>query len=301
MLRLAYDGMKYAPKMVIQDIGLELGIMLHGRYTLKEYLSIGQTSLLYLAYDEQEKRKVAVKEFCPYAYANRDLNRKSVVCKSEKYHTQFLKMLQAFERECEILKSLTNQLLGKQASVVAWKDSFAANETRYLVMEYIEGIDLNQALEVGAIKNYKATIRQIIRMVQTVHKAGILHLDLKPSNIYMDKKGGLKLIDFGSARYLSDAEQEFSFATMGYSAPELFSGEKVSRASDIYSLGAIIYYFTTGHIPDNSKERLVEDRLPSISEYVTVPAILEQNIMKCLALKPEQRLRNLSFLGFLLL
>lgn len=301
MLQLAYDGMKYAPNTVIQDIGLELGTKLKERYTLKEYLSMGQTSLLYLAYDEEEKKEVTVKEFCPYAYANRNLDRKSIVCKSERYRTQFQNMMQAFERECEILKKLTLTNHKEQASVVAWKNHFAINETRYLVMEYIKGIDLNEAMEKGEISDYKATIRQIIRMVQYVHKAGILHLDLKPSNIFMDEDGALKLIDFGSARYLDDAEQKISFVSAGYSAPELYSGQKASCATDIYSLGAIIYYFTTGHIPLNAKERLIEDRLPYISEYVTVPAVLERNIMKCLAIKPEDRLKNLKFLCFLLI
>lgn len=288
------------PSSVVEDIGLALGTVLQKRYELKNYISIGQTSLIYLAYDTICKSEVVVKEFCPYAFANRDLDHMTVVLKREAYKKQYEQMRSAFELECKVLKKLS-MTRKKKSHIVTYFDSFHENETVYLVMEYIDGYDLEDAIRDGEKIPYKKSIRHIIKMVDDIHKAGILHLDLKPSNILINKKQEFVLIDFGSARFANQPSTAVSFATKGYSAPELFTNGAVSVKSDIYSVGAMIYYFTTGRVPESAKERLQEDSLKTLSSYRKVPGILEHFVMKCLSMSEERRPKSLKLLYYLFL
>lgn len=301
MLKLVNDNMRHSPNTVIQDIGLLLDTTLKSRYILKKYISIGQTSLIYLAYDTEDRKEVLVKEFCPYSFANRDLDRKTVICKSDKYKRQLRQMHLSFQRECEILKRLMALNEEDRKHIVPYLDSFDENKSSYLVMEYIQGNDLAHEMQAGQNLNYKKTIRQIIKMVAAIHKMGILHLDLKPSNILINENKELILIDFGSARYIGQNHQDVSFATFGYSAPELFLNTQASRETDIYSLGAMIYYFTTGYIPQSANERLEQDEMKAISAYTEIPALLEHFVMKCLKLKESERLHSLKLLYCLFL
>lgn len=293
------DDMRRAPSLNVQDIGLKLETILHKRYQITGYLSMGQTSLIYLAYDKDSQKEVVVKEFCPYAYANRDLDQLTVICKGDSYTSQFHQMKEAFIQECAILKQLTQRRDRGSEHIVPYLDSFSENETVYLVMDYIKGNDLEDALVTGGKLSFKKTIRQILKMVECIHKAGILHLDLKPSNILINEKQELMLIDFGSARFMDQEVNQVSFATKGYSAPELFTNQSVSRATDVYSVGAMIYYFATGHVPVSAMERLREDDLRAISSYVKIPGMMEHYVMKCLRLQAVERPKSLKMLYYL--
>lgn len=299
--KLSQMNRKQASSSAIEDIGLAIGTVLQERYELRSYVSMGQTSLIYLAWDLKNKKEVIVKEFCPYAFANRDLDHKTVVFKGDAYKKQYQQMRLAFEQECQVLKLLADRKHGnKEKGIVAYLDSFDENESVYLVTEYIAGRDLEEAVRSGEKLPYKRIIRQIIRMVIGIHKAGILHLDLKPSNILINEQQELVLIDFGSARFARESVTAASF-TKGYSAPELFTNGAVSKRSDIYSVGAIIYYFTTGHVPENAKERLCEDDLEPVSSYASIPPILEYFILKCLRLEEMKRPKGLRLLYYLFL
>lgn len=301
MSELVGESTKGTPYQEIQDIGLMLDTTLHTHYRLTKYLAIGQTSLLYLAYDSDSKKEVVIKEFCPYSFANRDMDRKTVICKRDAYKKQFRKMKEAFKQECQILEQLNHLKQSERIHIVAYQDSFEENDTWYLVMEYVQGMDLEEAIEKSQAPPFKETVRQIISMVRSVHKAGILHLDLKPSNILINEKKELVLIDFGTARFQSQEADELSFATKGYSAPELFLNQSVSEATDMYSIGAMVYYFATGIVPVSAKERLCEDHLQAISSQVNMPGLMEHYVMKCLSLEPNRRPKSLRMLYTLFL
>lgn len=287
----------------INDIGLPLGTEIHSRYKIMDYISVGHTSLLYIAEEKGTLagRKVLIKEFCPFAFANRDLDFRTVVCKGKAYEKQFYKARRVFDRECEITCSLKKLSLKKKEHVAVYIEDFIENDTRYLVLEYVSGMDLGQYMKNGGKLNYKKTMLSFIKIVKNIHSIGILHRDIKPSNVIVKEDGTLVLIDFGSACFIKDAVSEISFVSRGFSAPELYENAKTTMQTDIYSIGAVMYYLLTGILPQSAEERIREDRLKPLSEYIEIPFVLEHAIMKALCLEPQKRLKNLNTLYYLLI
>lgn len=283
----------------INDIALPLGAKLHSSYEITEYVSVGHTSLLYLAEKIQSKRKVLIKEFCPFAFANRDLDFKSVVCKGKAYANQFQKAKKSFERECEITSSLKKLEQKKKAHFATYIEDFTENDTKYLVLEYVLGVDLGHYIRNKNKLSYKKIMSPLIKTVRNLHEIGILHRDIKPSNIMIKEDGTIVLIDFGSACFIEDEKSELTFVSKGFSAPELYENMTTTVQTDIYSLGAVMYYLLTGIIPQSAEERIKEDKLKPVSKYAEVPFILEYIIRKALCLKQEKRLKNLKLLYYL--
>ncbi|SFR97536.1 serine/threonine-protein kinase [Anaeromicropila populeti] len=289
----------------MHDVALEFGTVLKSRYRIANYFAIGHTSLLYIAEDleakESKESKVLVKEFCPYSFANRDLDRRTVVCKGNAYKKPFMQMFTAFQCECEVVQKLKNLPKDLYVHVVGYIDSFQENETQYLVMDFVEGMDLEHTIQSNCTLNYKKTIRSLISIVKGIHKLNILHRDIKPSNIMVRSDGSLVLIDFGSACLNGQTNTEISFASKGYSAPELYEQKMCTKKTDIYSVGAVIYYLTTGIIPLDAMERKKKDELESVSNYAEVPFIMEYFIKKSMVLNEKHRFHSLSMLYLLYL
>lgn len=286
----------------INDIGLPLGTELHSCYEIVDYIALGNISLLYTAKEKNQKsdKKILIKEFCPFAFANRDLDFKTVVCKGKAYEKQLLQAKKVFDRDCQITKSLQNLKCNERKHVVTYIDDFEGNGTRYLVLEYVPGVDLEEYLTEGRTLPFKQTIVSLIRIIRSLHKNGIIHRDIKPSNIIVKEDGTLVLIDFGSACYVKDACSEITFVSRGFSAPELYKKEKTSIQTDIYSIGAVMYYLLTGVIPQSAEERIKEDKIKPVSDFIEIPYVLELEIMKTLQLDTEKRLKNLNILRYLL-
>lgn len=285
------------------DVGLPIGTWLHGCYQIIDYLSAGHTSLVYLAEVKGEKtgRKVLIKEFCPFTLANRDLDFKTVVCKGRAYKKQFCQAKEMFDRECMIAARLQKMPEKEKRYIANYIEDFQENKTRYLVLEFVPGIDLRQYIKMGKTLSFKKTVRTLIRVIENLHKIGILHRDMKPSNIIVKADGEVVVIDFGSACFEKNEDNVVPFVSKGFSAPELYLNEKTTNLTDNYSVGAIIYYLLTGVVPQSADKRLEKDELKSISAYIDIPFILEDVIMKSLKLRPEKRLKSLKVLYYLLL
>ena len=129
----------------------------------------------------------------------------------------------------------------------------------YFVMEYVDGVNLRQALQAGSMspKEALAIVPQICDALQFAHDEGIVHLDIKPENILVDKRGRVKIADFGLAKLLGHAPVDVSLTgtrqvmgTLRYMAPEQMEGTKaVDHRADIYSLGVVFYELLTGELP----------------------------------------------------
>lgn len=287
----------------MEDVGLPIGTWIHGCYQIIDYLSAGHTSLVYLAEVKGEKtgRKVLIKEFCPFTLANRDLDFKTVVCKGRAYKKQFCQAKEMFDRECMIAARLQKMPEKEKRYIANYIEDFQENKTRYLVLEFVPGIDLRQYIKMGKTLSFKKTVRTLIRVIENLHKIGILHRDMKPSNIIVKADGEVVVIDFGSACFEKNEDNVVPFVSKGFSAPELYLNEKTTNLTDNYSVGAIIYYLLTGVVPQSADKRLEKDELKSISAYIDIPFILEDVIMKSLKLRPEKRLKSLKVLYYLLL
>lgn len=212
-------------------------------YCIERQLSAGGYSMVYLARDG-DGRMVAIKEYLPERLAQRRGPEPAPTI-ADKDRGAFNAGMKAFFEEGRILAHI------KHPNVVQVLNFFRANETAYLVMRYAEGRSLREHLANLSAENKtiaESDLREMfVRLLsglREVHKQKLLHLDLKPANIYVRASGQPMLLDFGASRQgLGDGDPGLApVHTPGYAAPEQQgSGEALGPWTDIYSIGATLY------------------------------------------------------------
>ena len=245
----------------------ELAPALPSGYQLMDYRIVrkiggGGFSLVYLAYDEHE-HEVAIKEYLPATLVRRDADQPVHPMNDEKLQA-FRFGMRFFFEEGRSLASITHP------NVVRVENFFRANETVYMVMRYERGKTLQEY-----IRSHRGNIREsfirrifaeLLNGLREVHAQKLLHLDIKPSNIYIRLDGSPVLIDFGAARQAFSKEHARLVAmyTPGYAAPEQYqpSGSvQLGPWTDIYSVGAAIYACLSGSPPQAADSRTDIDKL----------------------------------------
>jgi predicted Ser/Thr protein kinase len=166
----------------------------------------------------------------------------------------------------------------------------------YFIMEYVDGVNLRQAIQSGGIapKEALAIVPQICDALQFAHDEGIVHRDIKPENILLDKRGRVKIADFGLAKLLGHAPGDVSLTgtqqvmgTLRYMAPEQMEGTKaVDHRADIYSLGVVFYELLTGELPIG--------RFAPPSKKVQIDVRLDEVVLRALEKEPEKRYQHAS-------
>lgn len=225
-------------------------------YTIESVLGHGGFGITYLARDEKLGAEVAIKEYLPADIAGRAGAGTQVMPQPfrdaiKHYHWG----LRNFVREAQALARF------KHENIVRVLRFMEANGTAYTVMEYERGQTLAQFLKDKRQRLDEATLFRIIMPIlnglQAVHEAGLLHLDIKPENIYLRGDGSPMLIDFGSARQAMSETQTARVAlTRGYAPVEQYPDKgKLGPWSDVYALGATMYRCITGKHPIDSLER----------------------------------------------
>lgn len=280
----------------VYDIALEAGSNLKERYVIQQVYYWGHTSILYLATDTYTKETVAVKEFCPYFYANRDMDGKTVICKGKRYERAYHNAYQAFKQECEIVKKLLALKETQQGYILQYQDDFEENETAYLVTEFIAGHSLDEIVENDMDFPFRQCMVTLIKIVRAIHNEGIYHRDIKPANIIFRNNGSLVLIDFGSACYKKHQNTELVFVSRGYSAPELYTRRLSTKETDIYSIGALLYYLLSGRQMPGAEERMKKDEMQPLASVVNVPKSIDYVIKKSVELSQKKRLKSLWLL-----
>lgn len=230
-------------------------------YTIERQLSLGGFSIVYLAHDSQG-RPVAIKEYLPNSLALRGEGEIAPQI-SEEHSNAFRYGLKCFFEEGKALARLAHP------NVVRVSNFFRANETVYLVMHYEEGCTLQELIRdqpaMITERFIRITFTRLLNGLREVHAHKLLHLDLKPSNIYMRTDRTPLLIDFGAARQTltSDTPLLKPTFTPGYASPEHYQErEQLGPWSDIYSIGATMYAcLDAGTPPQAADARLVDDRL----------------------------------------
>ena len=214
-----------------------------GRYKILRELGEGGMGVVYLAEREDLPQKVALK------IIRRGANSATVV--------------RRFRKEQEILAALEHANIARLLDV-----GLSAEGLPFLAMEYVEGADLlAYCAENNLSLNDKLKLfRKICDAVAYAHSRLVVHRDLKPSNILVNEKGEPKLLDFGISKLLSENNLEekgtvtsFGMLTPNYASPEQFRGESVSTATDVYSLGVILYQLLTGKLPYDIENRRYEE------------------------------------------
>ncbi|MDQ5878352.1 MAG: hypothetical protein QG616_358 [Pseudomonadota bacterium] len=233
-------------------------------YRIERQLSLGGFSIVYLALDGEGKR-VAIKEYLPNSLALRGEGEITPTISAE-HAGAFRYGMKCFFEEGRALAKLSHP------NVVRVLNFFRANETVYMVMDYEEGATLQEYIQ----RRQKPVSENFVRNVFTrvlnglreVHTHKLLHLDLKPSNIYLRDDGTPMLIDFGAARQTLalDTPMLKPMYTPGFASPEHYQRENLGPWSDIYSIGASMYACIALAAPQAADLRQDKDQ--------TVPAMV---------------------------
>ena len=264
-------------------------IVLGGRYLLIRQVGKGGMAYVYKGYDQMLERPVAVKVL------KRDFSN------DEEFRERF-------KQEARAAANLSHP------NIVTVHDFGVDPYGVYIVMEYISGTDLKTSIKKKG--NY-TTDEGLALMIQAcaglgyAHRAGIIHCDVKPHNMLVTADERLKITDFGIARALSSIEahesQEVIWGSPQYLAPEQALGQPPTPASDVYSLGVVMYEVFTGHLPfdANSIEELInlhqlQMPVPPRQFVPGIPADLEQVLLKVLSKEPTARYRTADQLGHVL-
>ncbi|HYD77243.1 serine/threonine-protein kinase [Ramlibacter sp.] len=266
-----------------------------GGYRVVRKLSAGGFGVVYLAVDS-EGQQVAIKEYLPASLATRAPGELLPQVQPEKLSLYRLGLKSFFE-EGRSLAQISH------ASVVSVLNFFRENETVYMVMNYLEGATLQDfiitARELKKQKVFReSTIRslfdEILRGLRIVHQHKMLHLDIKPANVFITNDNKAVLLDFGAAREVLSKEGNFirPMYTPGFAPPELYSKTgALGPWSDIYSIGASMYACMTGKPPQPADQRQADDqmgqRYAELAE--TYPASLVNMVRACLELDPLKR------------
>lgn len=286
--------------MDVSDIALPSGTVLHGKYQINTIYYWGHTGIVYLSTDQDSGRTVVIKEYCPYYLANRDMDGKTVICKGKSFEKKYLQAFEAFAKECMIVQKMSDLNRPYAGCTLQYIDYFEENSTIYLVTELVEGKSLEEYILQGEEFSVRNVCLSLVKIVRQVHKRGIIHRDIKPSNIILSKEGKVVLIDYGSACYIGESNADVVFVSRGFSAPELYRNEKSGVETDIYSIGALLYYVLTDYQLPAANEIEDEREIPFISEFTPISTLLQHIIFQTLKLRRKKRLKHLGVLQWIL-
>lgn len=239
---------------------LPVGTSLSGdQFTISGQLGAGGFGITYRAQDNVLGREIVIKECFPEDFCMR--SGKNVVARNTNHAKPFRSIVTMFMREARSLAKL------RHPNIVGVHRAFEENETAYMAIDLIDGRDLFDILEEHAAllspARVKGILFQVLDAIEKVHQAGLLHRDISPDNIIIEKTGTPVLIDFGAAR--ADATRHTRAVSSllvvkdGYSPQEFYvTGSDQSPCSDLYALGATFYHVLSGKPPANSQTRLIE-------------------------------------------
>jgi serine/threonine protein kinase len=232
--------------------------LLGGHYTIIGFLNSGGFGITYLAKDTVD-RTVVIKECFPNALCRRSTA--LVRARSRKHQGDLRTFVECFVAEAKSLARLVHP------NIVGVHQVFEDNDTAYMVIDFINGSDLHDILE-STDQPFTPTgtvvlLKKMLGAVEFIHQVGILHRDISPDNILIDKTGNPILIDFGAAS--EQAARSTRVLTgrrvikEGYSPQEFYMiGAEQSPSSDLYSLGATFYHVIAGKAPPESQRRLAQ-------------------------------------------
>lgn len=254
-----------------------IGKKLDGRYELLELIGVGGMADIYRAKDIQDDRIVAVKIL------------KTEYAGSEEF-------LRRFRNESKAIALLSHP------NIVKIYDVGFTEKVQFIVMEYVDGITLSDYIEQQGVLKWRDAVHftvQVLKALQHAHDRGIVHRDIKSSNIMLLRDGTIKVMDFGIARFNRENNKTMSEKTIGsvhYISPEQARGDMTDERSDIYSVGVALYEMLTGKKPFDGDTPVAialmhmqtEPKKPSeINE--TIPEGLEQIVLRAMQKEPNAR------------
>ena len=273
---------------------LSLRTVLKGRYVIGKPLGHGGFGVTYVAWDSLLEKKVAIKEYLPTDFATRAVGNPTVKVYNRDSAAKFRKGMESFHSESRRLAKFSTVPV-----IVSIFDCFTENSTAYIVMEYLEGKTLGELVKEKGRLPYDEAVYimiQVLNALDVVHRAGIVHRDIAPDNVFVCHDGRIKLIDFGAARFVTTTHSRSlsMILKLGFAPVEQYTTRgNQGTWTDVYACGATLYYAITGKIPPHSYDRVEEtrdDKLVRPSKIVKkLPKNVETAILNAMNILPENR------------
>lgn len=292
--RCKFDIASFQPK----SYALAPNTILHGRYLLGVPLGQGGFGITYIAWDLEEKKKVAIKELYPSGHASR-------------YSTGGTDVIWSGDRESKLLMVDGPAVFRKEAAkmqklkdvpqVVQVCEVFTDNNTAYIVMDFVAGITLKDYLMENGPLNWDKTQKLLAPAIEAmirVHKAGLIHRDISPDNMMIEPSGKIRILDLGAAKDLNTNSGASSMivAKGGFSPLEQYSQRGGSGTwTDVYALAATICYTLSGKTLPASVDRVNGDGdLWEQPVYKKLPPYVLAALQKALAVSPKDRTQTME-------
>ncbi len=261
-----------------------LGTLFAGRYEIESVLGVGGTGIVYKAYDRELDDFVAIKtlRWDPMSENSPLLDR--------------------FRQEVRLARRITHPNVLRTYDLGEW------NGSRFLSMEFVNGVTLKHLVETAEILPVSVGLRiakQICAGLAAAHEVGVIHRDVKSQNVIVEPTGGLKVMDFGTARVTGDrGKTGVVIGTPDYMSPEQVRGLPLDCRSDIYSTGVVLYEVFTGTLPFEGDSPLavvlkhVDDAAPlPQSKNPWIEPRVATILMKCLEKEPAARFQSMGELS----
>lgn len=251
---------------------LPVGTVLRGQYMVGRVLGQGGFGITYLGWDAYLEAPVAIKEYYPSYMVGRDHSvTRNVRCYTAQLQNQYAASKARFLREARTLAKFQDE-----PSVVHIRSCFEENETAYIIMEYLRGETLASLIaRSGPMKaeTLLNLLTPVMKALEDVHKANMVHRDISPDNIMIAPDGKAKLLDFGAARDSSNGNTTETVVKHGFAPFEQYQNKgELGPWTDVYALCATIYYCLTGKIP---VEALTLITNPEALDWSGVPGLTD--------------------------
>ena len=258
-----------------------IGRLISGRYLIEAQVGMGGMAVVYRARDQQENRTVALKVLRPEYQGDEEF-------------------VHRFSREAEAAAKVFHE------NIVNLFDVGIDGDMRYIVMEYVDGQTLKEMIREEGRIHPDVAIRMTIRILAAVdhaHRNGIVHRDIKPQNILVDRDGVVKVADFGIARLKASQTTRLNsgsaLGSVHYISPEQARGEVADEQSDLYSVGVVMYEMLTGHVPFDGETAVsvalmhLNDAPKSIrADNPKVSRALDEVVMRALCKDKKRRYQS---------
>ncbi len=272
------------------------GTVLMDRYLIGRALGEGGFGITYIGRDLRLEVKVAIKEYFPSGLAARD------AAASMDVHACMGRGNPGYEQGLSrfLCEARTMARMEKQPQIVMVRDYFEANNTAYIVMEYVEGTNF---IDLAARRGGRIPASELFPLIEplftalsAMHKAGLIHRDISPDNLMLEQ-GSVRLLDFGCARESSRGTDSTMAVALkqGYAPIEQYQCMGQGPWTDVYALSATIYFCLTGRVPPKSLDRLLSDELAA-PRVLGVDITLEQQraLLRGMEINPEKRCQTVD-------